>query len=31
MDNYKFYNIICEVYKKDNNENYNNLLLDSVD
>ena len=31
MDNYKFYNIICEVYKKDNNEDYDNLLLDNVD
>jgi len=30
MDYSYFYQIICEVYKKDNNENYNKSLLDSV-
>ena len=30
MNNLTFYNIICEVYKKDNSEEYNSDLIDSV-
>ena len=31
MDYALFYNIICEVYKKDNNENYNESIINNVD